>query len=193
MSGMGDSGNLIQVLKQHFGETGGRIHTGVEVGVHRGGLSSRLLCEFPNLMLFMVDPWRQPKKDSAYASSGDSCAKLSDSEQYACMKEAERVTEFAKHRRTLLQFSSLAAEKIIGTPRLSFVFVDGAHDYENVRDDIAAWWPRVEAQGILAGHDIDHPRDRKGIWGVRRAVEEFSEREQVIVETMGSVWWAVRP
>lgn len=193
MGCMGDSANLIEVLKEHFGPTGGRMHTGVEVGVHRGDLSARLLGEFPNLTLWMVDTWRSPPKDSPYARSGDSCAALSDSQQFECMQEARRVTEFAKERRTLLQFPSLQAQRIIGTPRLSFVFIDGSHVYDDVRDDIAAWWPRVEAQGILAGHDIDHPKDLRGVWGVRRAVEEFAEREQVAVQTLGSVWWAVKP
>ena len=54
--------------------------------------------------------------------------------------------------------------------RLDFVFIDGCHAYESVREDLAAWWPKVRAGGLFSGHDWDHPDPR---WEVRRAVTEF--------------------
>lgn len=46
-------------------------------------------------------------------------------------------------------------------------FVDAGHTHERVLSDINAWYPKVAAGGILAGHDIDHPRHP----GVRTALE----------------------
>lgn len=40
---------------------------------------------------------------------------------------------------------------------VDMVFVDGAHDYEAVRDDIAAWKPVVKDGGLLVFHDYDKP------------------------------------
>lgn len=48
-----------------------------------------------------------------------------------------------------------------------FVFIDAAHSYEAVRDDIADWLPKVKPGGWFGGHDF-HPN-----WpGVQQAVTE---------------------
>jgi predicted O-methyltransferase YrrM len=50
---------------------------------------------------------------------------------------------------------------------LDFVFIDGSHEYEDVKADILAYLPKVKVGGILAGHDYDNA------WqGVVKAVNE---------------------
>jgi predicted O-methyltransferase YrrM len=49
---------------------------------------------------------------------------------------------------------------------LDFVFIDAAHDYESVRKDIHAWFPKVKKEGVIAGHDYECA-------DVRKAVTEF--------------------
>ena len=34
-----------------------------------------------------------------------------------------------------------------------FIYLDGAHDYKNVKDELEPYWNRVHPGGILAGHD----------------------------------------
>jgi FkbM family methyltransferase len=58
---------------------------------------------------------------------------------------------------------------------LDFVFLDASHDYENVKKDIEAWYPKVKENGIIAGHDYnsyDWP-------GVVQAVNEFFGEENL--------------
>lgn len=51
---------------------------------------------------------------------------------------------------------SVEAAKSWFTP-LDMLYIDGAHDYDNVRADILAWEPFVKPGGILALHDADQP------------------------------------
>lgn len=68
----------------------------------------------------------------------------------------------------------------------SIVFIDAAHDYESVRKDIAAWWPKVRAGGILAGHDYPCP-------DVARAVHEFFDELNLKVRAQGRCWIVEKP
>lgn len=58
---------------------------------------------------------------------------------------------------------------------LDFCFIDGSHEYEDVKKDILAYLPKVKKGGILAGHDYDR------IWqGVINAVDEILGKVEVI-------------
>lgn len=193
---MGDARLLIDILREHQSTLApeGRYwpETGIEIGVFRGDTSELLLREFHGV-LYMVDPWKVWPNDHPYVLSGDGVTKLSKDEQEKNFQEATRRTAFAGGRRMILRTTSEIAGQRLAGRFFDFAFIDGAHYYEAVRDDIAIWWPRISPGGILAGHDLDHPRDQRGVWGVRRAVEEFCDREKLALNSRGSCWWVVRP
>lgn len=56
-------------------------------------------------------------------------------------------------RINLVHGASLDAAKMFSDHSLRFVFLDADHGYQSVREDLAAWSPKVMPGGILAGHD----------------------------------------
>ena len=83
---------------------------------------------------------------------------------------------------SVVQMTSLAAAAALPSA-LDYVFLDAAHDYENIRADIAAWWPKIKPGGWLAGHDSTDAA------GVRRAVDEAFPH----AEKLGTCWLVQKP
>ena len=65
---------------------------------------------------------------------------------------------------------------------LDFIFIDASHDYQNVYDDIKAWFPKVKKSGIISGHDYS--------WGeeVKKAVHDFFDPLNLKVEESEGCW-----
>jgi hypothetical protein len=75
--------------------------------------------------------------------------------------------EPVKHIVNPVRMTSIEASKLYDDNSLDFVFIDASHEYEDVKQDILAWLPKVKIGGILAGHDYDT------FEGVNRAVNEI--------------------
>ena len=54
---------------------------------------------------------------------------------------------------TPIRLPSVEASKLYDNESIDFVFIDAAHDYDNVRADISAWLPKVKSGGYIGGHD----------------------------------------
>jgi GR25 family glycosyltransferase involved in LPS biosynthesis len=70
--------------------------------------------------------------------------------------------------------SSIEAAKDFKDNSLDFVFIDASHEYEDVKNDIKAWLPKVKNGGILAGHDY------YDFQGVSKAVQELLTNFKII-------------
>lgn len=159
---------------------------GVEIGVWKGENSMELLREFEHLHLYMIDRYLEltPEEKKVHKRTG----KLDQKEMDLVWKKALERTSFANSRREMLVMTSVEAASHILDSDLSFVFIDASHDYENVRRDIALWDPKVKSGGVVGGHDYGGRGDRKGTFGVKRAVDEYYGEERVNTAP-GLVWW----
>lgn len=93
----------------------------------------------------------------------------------------------ARARVLMRRFDSLTAAKSLahaGT-KADFVFIDGSHDYESVRDDIRTWMPLLrDEKSVLCGHDY-------GVYeGVGQAVREaFGNGAKTVKIVKGTSIW----
>jgi predicted O-methyltransferase YrrM len=67
------------------------------------------------------------------------------------LTRAGLLSSIVVHRRL-----SVAAAEDFADDSLDFVFIDATHTYDAVSRDLSAWWPKVKAGGLLAGHDYIH-------------------------------------
>jgi hypothetical protein len=168
---------------------------GVEVGVYRGDMSAKLLKLRDDLTLYMVDNWKAADERAVgYRRTLDPRAKDGEKEQKYHMKEAKRVTAFAAKRRHIVRADSADAAAETPDGSRDFVFIDADHSYEAVRDDIAAWLPKIRPGGLLCGHDYSKPGERSAVgWpGVVRAVDEAVSERRWNLERGNEATWFVR-
>jgi len=146
--------------------------TFVEVGCKEGRTTGHILKNVPDSRVISIDPW------CAMPQQKD----VKGGETYEEWDFAKIEAEFwenvgeNKDRCMMVRYPSEEAAGIVGGSSLSafaaapvdVVFIDAAHDYENVKLDIARWWPLVRDGGMLVGHDYNHK------WpGVERAVADM--------------------
>lgn len=72
----------------------------------------------------------------------------------------------------LIVGKSTEAAKTFKDKTIDFVFIDAAHDYDNVRDDILAWYSKCK--GVIAGHDYIPTYS-----GVMNAVDELFDNDVI--------------
>jgi hypothetical protein len=77
---------------------------------------------------------------------------------------------------TAIQGDSAETASLYQDESLDFVFIDASHDYESIKKDITAWFPKVKIGGLFGGHDYAQPYP-----GIIRAVNGLLSKEKVQV------------
>jgi len=126
-----------------------------EIGVSSGRNASAMLHQ-SDISLILVDD---------YVTN----VEFADAEE-----RAKKALEPFGHRVLFIKKPSIEAVKEVRDESLDYVYIDGGHDYADVKSDIEAWYPKIVNMGMLAGHDF---------WkkSVAEAVIEFANKEKVIV------------
>ena len=129
---------------------------GVEVGVRLGWFSKYIL-EHTDMSLDCIDPWEQ------------NAELVNDWEEtyVFCQKLLKDYIE--EDRCRMIKDLSPQVTSEYKDETLDFIYIDGLHDYESVKEDLNAWWPKLKQKKLLCGHDYNPHK-----WpGVVQAVEEF--------------------
>ncbi|MEP7378863.1 MAG: class I SAM-dependent methyltransferase [Chloroflexota bacterium] len=141
---------------------------GAEIGVWQGDFSAAILAAVRPRRLHLIDPWRSAA-DAAHAGA------LFDRPQAAMDTIADEVAarfapDIAQGRVVVHRATSSATAHVLPDASLDWVYVDGDHAYEAVRNDIELFARKLRPGGILAGDDYR----ARGMYGggVKRAVDE---------------------
>lgn len=144
---------------------------GAEIGVAKGYFSKHLLRFVPGLLLFSIDAWK--------LFSG---CRLGETQQMM-----DKLYERAKQRLypyncAIIREWSNQAVKYFADGSLDFVYIDAAHDYDSVMEDLTLWSKKVRKGGIVAGDDFVDPHGKdypKDIYDVKQAVLDFCKQKKV--------------
>lgn len=158
-------------LAKYFAEL--KFTKGAEIGVCTGRYSRILLDSIPDLQLLGIDPYTPYKGYTDFRRKGTHETNL---------KLAREATAPFPNYTLMLAFGHDAAQWI-ADESLDFVFIDGNHQYEAVKQDISDWFPKVRRGGIMSGHDYYEFKSGRG--GVVRAVDEFAKANGYKVNSTG--------
>jgi len=176
--------SLIDLLVKIFDKNS--ILVGCEIGVWKGATSITLLKTFPNLHLHMIDPWQSNWMKGPIRCDGPQ-ELLDKISNLVCSD-----TKFAEERRTIIRKTGTEAVVDFEDDSLDFVFIDANHFYEHIKQDLNDWWPKVKPGGIFSGHDYNAKSEKIGIWGVKKAVDEFAEFHKLDVRRGRMQLWSIQ-
>lgn len=152
----------------------------VEVGSYKGRSSAYMAVEIAlsgkQIRFDCVDTWQGSEEHQAGELFEDRDVvkgKLYD----VFLKNMEPVKGYY----TPVRSTSLDAAEIYADSSIDMVFIDAAHDYDNVLADIKAWAPKVKSGGIISGHDWHHSP-------IKQAVGETLGE----VNSIGSCWYVFK-
>lgn len=158
-------------LADYFAKQGFKV--GAEIGVADGRYSEILLKSNPRLRpLYCIDP---------YAPYHGNWRSQSD-QNLAYDRAVERLS---KYNANIIRKTSLEACGEFEDGSLDFVFIDGAHDFNNVMLDIILWTAKVRKGGIVSGHDYYEARTVKVIPAVSTFCTQNNIRLNIIPRATG--------
>jgi len=158
---------------------------GVEIGVYEGINAGYYLQELDVKRVFLIDPFiayegYDPKKIGLKKG-------LADAEKTACV-----TLRRYENKIRWIKMKSAEAAGLFLDESLDFVYIDGNHSYDSVREDVSLYYPKLKEGGLFSGHDYDYP-------DIKKAVDEFAGplSLNLHIEDTGEmqgkeklVWWA---
>lgn len=118
----------------------------LEVGTYMGESAAMFVLYFENV--HCVDPW-DDEILKATAKADPPAARVEEIFDGVAKQLEPRII---KHKALSVPFSRLICDE-----SLDFVYIDGDHRADAVRDDISAWLPKVKLGCYIGGHDYRNP------------------------------------
>lgn len=162
---------MILAVRKHFTER--QLLRGIEIGVEKAENALSILQELSIERLFLIDPYIPYEDALGHADfSADSIT------AHAKLAEYPQVVWLRK--------TSESAIKDLQEEDFDFVYIDGNHSYESVKQDLTLYYPLIKNNGLIGGHDYTPYYE-----SVMRAVNEFAEEARLELHTVFPDWWFI--
>jgi hypothetical protein len=188
-----------------------------EIGVFRGDLSEKILSDCQPESLHLIDPWHfeldfdwfaPPEFSVKYGEARKFVEQVTKwtgvpagihlNEHFEALYNGVKLRFANDTRVTIHRQTAHDAAKLFADAYFDFVYVDGAHDYENVLHDLTTYDRKLKPDGALIGDDYcDHGVYANAVYGVVGAVTHFRKistlRELVLNVEMFTTFGLFRP
>ena len=134
-----------------------------EIGIHNGRHAKLLLKHLFNISkLYLIDFWKAYPDYPIQEYQNQDC-------------EMTKNVFRGNDKVEIIIDDSIKSAGRFADNYFDFVYIDAAHDYNSVKNDILTWKSKVKPEGILAGHDYDY----KDTPGIKQAVDEIFGEDKV--------------
>lgn len=155
---------------------------GVEVGVQEGIYSEHLLKYSDLSVLHSIDCWQH------HTGYKDIANKNNLKQLLYYYKTKIRLKKY-KERSNIIKGYSHSVVHQFTNKSLDFVYLDADHSYEGVKLDLSVWYPKIRTGGVLAGHDYLNGELPEGVFGVKKAVDEFIKKHDLKLHVTEEEKW----
>ncbi len=161
----------------------GNINTIVEVGVASGNHAKEMMQVLNPKLFYLVDCYRKKKGEQL------------DRRTMAYKAVIENI-KFDNRFKLIEDFSHIACKQVPN--ELDLAYIDAEHDYDNVKRDIACWYPKVRTGGVLCGHDWAERGVRTAVQQAFPIINPSTPKEKRVgwglefYENKNADWWIVK-
>lgn len=165
----------------------GKGLVGAEIGICGGEHALSLLKTLKIDKLFLIDPYEMYETyvKGEGKNYGETQLPLSDT----YIQAQNLLKPFEDKIKWVKKLSDDAVKDIHDS--LDFVYVDGNHDYEFVKNDIENYYPLLKKGGVIGGHDF-YNGFAKTHSGVVTAVTQFSVSKNIQLFVEQPDWWVYK-
>lgn len=161
-----------------------------EIGVS-SGLNAISLLKNTNVgKLYLIDPYTAYiDNDICFYMNDDLITTWNQTQEQQDIKYYDMIKNITPYldRVVVIRESSFGAARSFTDGYFDYIYIDGCHNEESVSLDISLWYPKVVKGGVFAGHD--YPAYN----GVRKAVDDFVQKNNLILFSSNGDWCIIKP
>lgn len=141
------------------------VHNALEIGIFNGDGTARIAKQFPNKLIFAIDPFIEDGYTTAV--SNVSTGERTGTQRNACTENFKDCPNIVLYEETSSNFYTRLTDTMVEQMQVAWVSIDGDHHYDHVVNDYKLAMKLIDnKQGGVIFDDLELPE-------VRKAFDEF--------------------